>query len=41
MGWHRYYCLEGVIEARYGSAMITYKVELGGVTHDAITVRYE
>jgi hypothetical protein len=30
MGWHRYYCLEGVIEARYGSAMITYKVELGG-----------
>ncbi|PHH65262.1 hypothetical protein CDD81_3121 [Ophiocordyceps australis] len=41
MGWHRYYCLNGVIEASYGSAMITYTVKLGGVTHDAITVRYE
>ncbi|PFH56756.1 hypothetical protein XA68_16039 [Ophiocordyceps unilateralis] len=41
MGWHRYYCLSGVIEASYGSAMITYSVKLGGVTHDAITVRYE
>ncbi|KAL3954664.1 hypothetical protein ACCO45_010227 [Purpureocillium lilacinum] len=41
MGWHRYYCLSGVIEASYGSAMVTYTVKLGGVTHDAITVRYE
>ncbi|RDA89179.1 hypothetical protein CP532_0517 [Ophiocordyceps camponoti-leonardi (nom. inval.)] len=41
MGCHRYYCLSGVIEASYGSAMITYSVKLGGVTHDAITVRYE
>ncbi|PHH88276.1 hypothetical protein CDD83_7760 [Cordyceps sp. RAO-2017] len=41
MGWHRYYCLSGVIEASYGSAMITYTVKLGGMTHDAITVRYE
>lgn len=30
MGWHRYYCLTGVIEASYGSAMITYTVKLGG-----------
>lgn len=30
MGWHRYYCLKGVIEASYGSAEITYKVKLGG-----------
>lgn len=30
MGLHRYYCLEGVIEARYGSAEITYTVKLGG-----------
>ncbi|RCI08728.1 hypothetical protein L249_4681 [Ophiocordyceps polyrhachis-furcata BCC 54312] len=37
MGCHRYYCLSGVIEASYGSAMITYSVKLGGVTHDAIT----
>ncbi|UPK91428.1 hypothetical protein LCI18_002363 [Fusarium solani-melongenae] len=41
MGWHRYYCLKGVIEASYGSAEITYKVKLGGVTHDVVTVRYE
>ncbi|KAL7795830.1 hypothetical protein V8C37DRAFT_373579 [Trichoderma ceciliae] len=41
MGWHRYYCLTGVIEASYGSAMITYTVKLGGVTHDVIRVRYE
>ncbi|KAL6823063.1 hypothetical protein J3E69DRAFT_338625 [Trichoderma sp. SZMC 28015] len=41
MGWHRYYCLTGVIEASYGSAMITYTVKLGGVTHDVIKVRYE
>lgn len=41
MGWHRYYCLSGAIEARYGSANITYTLKLGGVTHDAITVRYE
>jgi hypothetical protein len=31
MGWHRYYCLTGVIEASYGSAMITYTVKLGGL----------
>ncbi|KAM5379618.1 hypothetical protein ACJZ2D_003812 [Fusarium nematophilum] len=31
MGWHRYYCLKGVIEARYGSAEITYSVKLGAV----------
>ncbi|RFU77784.1 phosphatidyl inositol 3-kinase [Trichoderma arundinaceum] len=30
LGWHRYYCLTGVIEASYGSAMITYTVKLGG-----------
>lgn len=30
MGWHRYYCLSGVIEASYGSAMITYTAKLGG-----------
>lgn len=30
MGWHRYYCLEGAIEAVYGSAEITYSVKLGG-----------
>lgn len=30
MGWHRYYCLNGVIEAKYGSAMVTYTVKLGG-----------
>ncbi|CAM1502083.1 Fc.00g040670.m01.CDS01 [Cosmosporella sp. VM-42] len=41
MGWHRYYCLSGVIEASYGSANITYTVKLGGVTHDMINVRYE
>ncbi|KAK5991079.1 Protein kinase rad3-like protein, partial [Cladobotryum mycophilum] len=29
MGWHRYYCLSGVIEAHYGSAMVTYALELG------------
>ncbi|KAG5991554.1 hypothetical protein E4U43_004005, partial [Claviceps pusilla] len=38
---HRYFCLTGAIEASYGSAMITYKMKLGGVTHDALTVRYE
>ncbi|KAG5971234.1 hypothetical protein E4U55_001289, partial [Claviceps digitariae] len=38
---HRYFCLTGAIEASYGSAMITYKIKLGGVTHDALTVRYE
>lgn len=31
MGWHRYYCMTGVIEASYGSAMITYTVKLGGL----------
>lgn len=31
MGWHRYYCLTGVIEANYGSAMITYTLKLGGL----------
>ncbi|KAF5130805.1 hypothetical protein E5D57_007153 [Metarhizium anisopliae] len=41
IGNHRYFCLTGAIEASYGSAMITYKVKLGGVTHDALTVRYE
>lgn len=41
IGNHRYHCLTGAIEASYGSAMITYKVKLGGVTHDALTVRYE
>jgi len=41
MGYHRYYSLEGAIEATYGSAKITYSVILGGVTHDMITVRYE
>ena len=30
MGYHRYYSVEGVIEASYGSAMITYSVKLGG-----------
>jgi hypothetical protein len=30
IGNHRYYCLTGGIEATYGSAMITYKVKLGG-----------
>jgi hypothetical protein len=30
MGWYKYYCLEGAIEASYGSAMITYSVQLGG-----------
>ncbi|KAG6005421.1 hypothetical protein E4U21_000201 [Claviceps maximensis] len=38
---HRYFCLTGVIEASYGSAMITYKIKLDGITHDALTVRYE
>ncbi|CAJ0548046.1 Ff.00g048000.m01.CDS01 [Fusarium sp. VM40] len=37
MGWHRYYCLEGAIEAVYGSAEITYSVKLGGITHDMIS----
>ncbi|KAF5016695.1 hypothetical protein F66182_11546 [Fusarium sp. NRRL 66182] len=41
MGLHRYYCLQGAIEAVYGSAEITYSVKLGGVTHDMISVRYE
>lgn len=30
IGNHRYYCLTGAVEASYGSAMITYKVKLGG-----------
>lgn len=30
MGLHRYYCLQGAIEAVYGSAEITYTVKLGG-----------
>lgn len=30
MGMHRYYCLQGAIKAVYGSAEITYTVELGG-----------
>lgn len=41
MGYHRYYSLEGAIEARYGSAKITYSIQLGGMTHDMINVRYE
>lgn len=32
MGNHRYYALRGIIEARYGSAMIRYTVKLGGIT---------
>lgn len=39
MGWHRYYCLEGVIEASYGSAMITYTVELGGKSIPKLSTR--
>ena len=31
MGPYRYYSLEGVIEARYESAKITYVVKLGGM----------
>lgn len=31
MGYHRYYSLEGAIEAKYGSAKITYAVKLGGI----------
>ncbi|KAG4284125.1 hypothetical protein FPRO06_08504 [Fusarium proliferatum] len=31
MGWHRYYCLKGAIEAVYGSAEITYTVKLGAL----------
>jgi hypothetical protein len=30
MGYHRYYSMEGAIEARYESARITYTVKLGG-----------
>lgn len=30
MGNHRYYAVRGGIEARYGSAMITYTAKLGG-----------
>lgn len=30
MGNHRYYAVKGGIEARYGSAMITYTAKLGG-----------
>lgn len=30
MGYHRYYSMEGAIEARYESAKITYTVKLGG-----------
>lgn len=30
MGFHRYHSIEGAIEARYGSAKITYTVKLGG-----------
>ncbi|KAG6018818.1 hypothetical protein E4U40_007739 [Claviceps sp. LM458 group G5] len=41
IGGHRYYCLTGAIEASYGSAMVKYRVKLGGMTHDALTVRYE
>ncbi|KAF4984272.1 hypothetical protein FZEAL_484 [Fusarium zealandicum] len=29
MGCHRYYCLKGAIEAKYGSAEITYTIKLG------------
>ncbi|KAF5250172.1 hypothetical protein FANTH_4592 [Fusarium anthophilum] len=35
MGWHRYYCLKGAIEAVYGSAEITYTVKLGAFAVDA------
>lgn len=39
MGWHRYYCLSGIIEASYGSAVITYTVKLGGgLNHGASSV---
>lgn len=39
MGWHRYYCLSGAIEARYGSANITYTLKLGGkqILHSHLT----
>lgn len=40
MGLHRYYCLEGVIEARYGSAEITYTVKLGGRYHSIVIARF-
>ncbi|KAI5464134.1 hypothetical protein BGZ63DRAFT_349688 [Mariannaea sp. PMI_226] len=32
MGWHRYYCLTGAIEARYESANITYAIKLGALS---------
>ncbi|KAF4947550.1 hypothetical protein FGADI_10333 [Fusarium gaditjirri] len=38
MGWHRYYCLKGAIEAVYGSAEITYTVQLGVF---AMNVKFE
>lgn len=34
IGNHRYHCLTGAIEASYGSAMITYRVKLGGESSD-------
>lgn len=41
MGWHRYYCLSGVIEASYGSAMITYTVKLGGRSNQSASSRWK
>ncbi|TVY61634.1 Protein kinase rad3 [Fusarium oxysporum f. sp. cubense] len=38
MGWHRYYCLKGAIEAVYGSAEITYTVKLGAAPNDAACI---
>jgi hypothetical protein len=41
MGWYKYYCLEGAIEASYGSAMITYSVKLGGTLSRRSTGRFD
>lgn len=38
MGYHRYYSMEGVIEATYESARITYAVKLGGKTLERINL---
>ncbi|KAF4494809.1 uvsb pi-3 kinase [Fusarium agapanthi] len=38
MGWHRYYCLKGAIEAVYGSAEITYTVKLGAAPNDVACI---
>jgi hypothetical protein len=39
MGWHRYYSVDGYVEASYGSAQITYTVKLGGKLPCAVTAR--